>query len=615
MQRKYMESNVQTQIEKVRNTIIDILKQYLPEGVKYDIQYDSRCDTFNVYLFTVKKIRGGDREACAKIAAPAILLSYYNSYDSQYYKCYGYEHISCYTSVQVKKFRETIRTYQDALKEAYGYCDKVFSKVEEEMQRREEEERRKREEYENWRRKNLGECYVDKLDYDTALISNVEIGRNILEVLKPGDKILLELESYVDPCFVEVKDDGIYVEGYVPYFSLHCRHTEFDTFTVVRLPLYIRGRLPISHTDVQFAGDGTPVVFWPNNLVLAEYKGNGVLEILQDADKSDYDYYLHMLRFTAHSTVARFYVDRVEGAVWHSAYECGNDIIVNLVTGEWRWIENLGCCGDAPELFVPILIRRDGEAKVRFSVLYSIDKEEEYEVVVSTKTFPPDIRFRDLTYERERRKNLGDCRAEKLSYDVYTIRYADIGHGIIYVLNPGERVAVEINTSVDPCFLQHELDNNIPVFGTKCECTKLRRRYMIFELPLRIRGQLKKHSNVLIAEYKGDRVLEIVDGADYDYYLTTFVYEAEDKNAKFSNVEVEGAVWYSPYFLRSYELLYMDEQGNWETKYTLANCCNDEIPTLIIPMLIRRNGKATVRFKVGDKTYSAVVYGHANSRE
>jgi len=350
------------------------------------------------------------------------------------------------------------------------------------------------------------------------------------------------------------------------------------------------------------------------------------LEILQDAEKDNYDYYLHMLMFTAHSTNARFYVDRVEGAVWYSAYECGDDIISDLTTGEWRWIENLGCCGYAPELFVPILIRRSGEAKVRFSILYSIDKEEEYEVTISTKTFPPDIRFRNLTYERKRRENLGDCRAEKLSYDVYTVSYADIGHGIVYMLNPGERVAVEINTSADPCFLQYdELDNNIPAFGTKCGCTKLWRKYMIFELPLRIRGQLKKrgdvnlsnalHGNVLIAEYKGDRVLEIVDGTDYDYYLTTFVYEAEDKNAKFSNVEVEGAVWYSVYFLHSYELLYMDEQGNWKLKYTLANCCNDEIPTLIIPMLIRRGERAVVRFKVGDKkTYNAIVYGHAHSR-
>lgn len=600
-----MEPNIQTQVEKIRNIIFDTIKQYLPEDVQYDVRYDSKYNAFDVYLFTAKKIRGGDREACAKIAAVAILLSYYNSYDWQRYECRGYEHINCETTVWIPKFRETIKTYQDAWKEAYDYCNKILSEVEEEMRKREEEKRRRKEEYENWRRKNLGSCYAEKLDYGTALVSDVEIGRGITDVLKPGDRILLEVLTHIDPCFVETKD-GVYVEGYIPYDSSHCRHTEFDTFAVVRLPLYIRGRLPASHTA--FAGDGTPVVFWPENLVLTEYKGNGVLEILQHADKSNYDYYLHMLMFTAHTTDARFYVDRVEGAVWYSAHECSGDIISDLTTGEWSWIENFGCCGNVPTLFMPILIRRGEEVKVRFTL--HTTKDEDYEVTISTKTFPPNIRFRDLTYERERRENLGECRAEKFGYDVYDIRYASLGHGIVYALKPGDRVAVEINTSADPCFLQHdELSNNLPAFGTKCECTKRRRRYTLFELPLRIHGRIKERGNVLITEYKGDRVLEVIDGSDYDYYLTTFVYEAEDKGAEFSNIEVEGAVWHSVYFLRSFALL-LNEKGNWEYMYTLAGCCNDEVPALIIPMLIRRGEKAEVRFKVGDKTYSAVVYGH-----
>jgi hypothetical protein len=595
-----------TQIEKVRNTVLEIIKQHLPEGVKYDVRYDSKYDVFDIYLFA-RKI-GGNREACAKVAAVAILLSYYNSYDWQRYECHGYDHVTCSTTVWVQKFRDVIMTYQDALKEAYRYCDKIFSEVEEEMRRREEEERRKREKYERWRREKLGNCYADKLDYDIAVVSDLEVGRGVTSVLKPGDRILLEVLTHIDPCFVETKDNYIYVERYIPYDSSRCRRTEFDVFTVVRLPLYIRGRLPASHA--QFAEDGTPVVFWPENLVLAGYKGDGVLEILQDADRSDYDYYLHMLMFTAHSTDAEFHVGSVTGASWYSAHECQNDVIRNLMTREWSWIENLGYCGYAPTLFMPILIRRGEETKVRFSVWYYTGKEEEREVTISTKTFPPTVSFRNLTYERERRENLGDCRAEKLSYDVYTIRYAGIGHGIAYMLKPGDRVAVEINTSADPCFLQpEELDNTLPAYGTKCECTKLRRKYMLFELPLRIRGRVKERGNVLVAEYKGNGVLEIADGADYDYYLTTFMYESEDKNAKFSSIEVKNAVWYSAYFLHSYELLYMDENGNWERMYTLANCCNDEIPALIIPILIRRGEKAEVKFKVGDKNHSVVVYG------
>jgi hypothetical protein len=256
-----------------------------------------------------------------------------------------------------------------------------------------------------------------------------------------------------------------------------------------------------------------------------------------------------------------------------------------------------------------MLIRRGEETKMRFSLLTY--KKEEYEATVSTQTFPPNVKLHDITYERERRENLGDCRAELLGHDVYTISYADVGHGVVYVLKPGDRVAVEINTSADPCFLQHDtLYNNIPVFGAKCGCTKRRKEYMIFELPLRIHGSLpSKTSNILIAEYKGDRVLEIVQDADendYDYYLTTFIYELPNKNAEFGSVEVEGAAWYSAYSLRSFALFYM-ERDSWERKYTLEGCCNDENPALIIPMLIRRGETAEVRFTVDGKTYTAAV--------
>ncbi len=603
-----MEPN-QTQI---RNKIMEILK-YLPEGAKYKIEYDSRYDLFMVELW-LWKINEGDRAACAKIAKVAMLLHYLNKDGLQHYRCSGYGDVYCYASVSVRRFQDLLLTpgfLERIEKEAYKYCDQIFSEVEERLRKIKEEKERKRREYEEWRSKNLGNCYAERLDYSVGEMVEATIGKSISNVLKPGDKILVDvgLDAAIDPCFMTImsENDTVHIDGYIPIADMRCRCRDFDTYALVELSLYMRGVLPLRRDEKVDLIDmnGTPVPIWPyGKFVVTRYKGNGVLEVISD-DIQDYDYYLAVFTFSAHSTVASFSVDSVTGAAWYEAYEwTTRGTLYNLLTGEWQYAPGYDCCEQAPELIIPMLIRRGEEAKIRFSVIES--EEREYEAVISTQSFLPVVRVRDITYEEERRENLGEC-ADRLDYDVYNIRYANIGHGIQYLLKPGDKVAIKVNPSANPCLLQYDvLDTTLPVFGTKCECTQLRRRYMIFELPIRIRGRVSRW-DVIIAEYRGDGVLEIIDGNDYDYYLTTFIYTPPDRRAiKFENVEVEGAVWYSAYFLRHFALLVRDGDS-WEWMYRLAGCCNDEIPALIVPMLIRRGEKAVVKFTIDGRTYSAVV--------
>jgi len=97
------------------------------------------------------------------------------------------------------------------------------------LSRKKEEEERRRRSYEEWRRKNLGGCYAERLDYSICEIRDVEIGSDALSALRPGDKVATEFNvedvDLIDPCFVKNKVDGetYYAEGYGPFYSEHCR--------------------------------------------------------------------------------------------------------------------------------------------------------------------------------------------------------------------------------------------------------------------------------------------------------------------------------------------------------------------------------------------------------
>ncbi len=374
-----MEPNTQT-IEKVKNAILEIINEYLPKDAKYNISYNAKYDTFSVDLWLLK-IKEGDRVACTKLVKVAMLLHYLNTDGLQHYRCSGYGDVYCHASVSVRHFSEVILTPSFVKRtedEAYKYCDKIFSEVEERLRRIEEEKERKRREYEEERRRNLGECYAERLDYDVLYVYDTTIARSILGVLKPGDKILLELALSIDPCFTtERKNSGVYVKGYLPYVSTYCRCKRveyFEVFSMVTLPLYVYGFVENVENDYAF--------------VVAEYKGDGKLEIVQNADINDYNYYLEMFSFGAHSTVAGFDVKKIEGAVWYEVYEWAGDIVRNLSTNEWYWA-SMCCEDDAPELLIPLLIRRGEEAKIRFSVIEH--EEEEYEAVISARSFPPTV--------------------------------------------------------------------------------------------------------------------------------------------------------------------------------------------------------------------------------
>ena len=247
--------------------------------------------------------------------------------------------------------------------------------------RKKEEEERRRRKYEEWRRRSLGECYYDRLDYSIGEVVTAKIGESILDVLKPGDRILVAIDIYDDPC---VHNNG-YVEGYVPVHGERCRckRGEYDVYAIVRLPLYIRGMLrerkysipPLSREEIP------SWLIYHKQLVVVEYRGGGVAEIV---DTDDYDYYLHVE--TAYYDSA--YADaEVEGAVWHAIYYVAYSDTIYDKSGN-KIAELDACCYDDiwSYLIVLLLVRRGEIAKIKYS-----SGKEKYEHIV-TASLPPVVR-------------------------------------------------------------------------------------------------------------------------------------------------------------------------------------------------------------------------------
>jgi hypothetical protein len=398
--------------EKIRSIIEETIRQYqkhLPEGTKVEIEYDSKYDLFEVNLWLRPK--GNERELCTQVAAVAVLLSYY---DGGYYECYGYGGIHCRVVIWSYKFRENLfRTYEDALKEAKAYCDKYYAEVERRLREVEEEKERKRREYEEWRRRRLGDCYAERLDYSVAELYFATIGESVLGVdeLKPGDKLLIDLNVFSDPCFVKKVGDEIYVDGYIPLIDRYCRceKSGHKDYVVIRLPLYIHGRLPKKPDAPPPPDDYNELLqylyvytIWKH--IIAEYKGDGRLEIVGHG-KDDYDYYLAQFIYDAHTTIASFRIDGVEGAVWYSIYEHDGYGIYSIAEGGSRTLSDAGadlspCCLDIAELVALLLIKRGEEAKVRFYTTTSYE-EERYEAVISAKEYPPAVKVRRIEKKKK----------------------------------------------------------------------------------------------------------------------------------------------------------------------------------------------------------------------
>ncbi|MFZ8809622.1 MAG: hypothetical protein ACO2PN_16155 [Pyrobaculum sp.] len=260
--------------------------------------------------------------------------------------------------------------------------------------KRKEKEERRRKEYEEWRRKNLGDCYANELDYSIGEIVTATIGEGIVDALNPGDKVLIALDTSADPC---MKIDG-YVKGYVPVYSEHCRckRSEYDAYAIVQLPLYIR------HSVLRERKYNIPPLspeeklswfIYVKSLVVAEYKGDRVLEIV---DTDDYDYYLHvaMVGITYDDPV--YDVD-VEGAVWHVVYYVAySDTIYDQHKN--RIAELDVCCYDEAwwYLIVLALIRRNEIAKIK----YLDSGKERFEHII-TAMLPPVVKQRRYDARRE----------------------------------------------------------------------------------------------------------------------------------------------------------------------------------------------------------------------
>jgi hypothetical protein len=269
--------------------------------------------------------------------------------------------------------------------------------LEERLRMKEEERRRKEEEYRRWREKNLGDCYAERLDYSVGNIVSAVIGRGVENILRPGDKIAIDLNVIEDPCFIKKKGDEIYVEGDIPIGSSYCRckHSDFDEYTFVYLPLYIRGTLPKKRDAPPPPDDYNELLAYAityNKLhVIAEYKGNGILEIVPTAD--EFDYYLATFFYVPH-TDSEFNVESVTGAVWYSAYDWSYSGVYNLM--ESGRIELSACCDEFPKLIVLALIKHGEEAKVRFSVKpLGQDEEERYEATISAM-LPPEVEIKEV---------------------------------------------------------------------------------------------------------------------------------------------------------------------------------------------------------------------------
>jgi hypothetical protein len=260
---------------------------------------------------------------------------------------------------------------------SFEYCNK----------RKKEEEERKRREYEEWRKKKLGECYAQRLSYSVGEIVVVELGKSILDVLKPGDRVLIALDTSADPCII----DNYYVEGYVPIYSKHCRckRGEYDVYAIVQLPLYIRGALRERRYNIPPLSD-YEVLSWfiyRNRLVVAEYRGDGIVEIV---DTDDYDYYLHLgiLGTTYDNSLYNFDDIEIEGAAWHDFYYVAySDTIYDWHRNKVAELD-ICCYDDVWSYFITLLLIRHNEvAKVR----YLDGGREKFEHVV-TATLPPVVK-------------------------------------------------------------------------------------------------------------------------------------------------------------------------------------------------------------------------------
>jgi hypothetical protein len=232
-------------------------------------------------------------------------------------------------------------------------------------------------EYEEWRMR--GNCYAERLD--VKRVETAEIGQEILQVLKPGDKVLIAFDPDEDPCFTKQTGGVLYADGYIPLYSqrCRCRRSEFDVFAIIRLSLYIRGPLPTYYRYVPSSDNLLNYWYYLRNkaLVVAKYDGNR-FDIVDD---NDYDYFLATLFYTDYNYTLD--IESIEGAMWHGVYSWWGYYVYNL--NDER-IAELGLCCDEKMYIAVALIRKGTEAKV---VYYSDGKK--YETVISTTQFPPAV--------------------------------------------------------------------------------------------------------------------------------------------------------------------------------------------------------------------------------
>ena len=256
--------------------------------------------------------------------------------------------------------------------------DRVMVKIE----KKEEEERRRR--YEEWRMKNLGSCYAAKLDYEIGRVVIAEIGREMLQVLKPGDRVLIAFDPDEDPCFASRQT----ADGYVPLYGWYCRcqRSDFDEYAIIRLPLYMRGPLPTYRYMPSSPDDLITQWYYlkHNTLVVARYDGNKFDIVSGD----DYDYFLAALFYFQYTDYSHtFGIELVEGATWYGVYSWWDNYIYNLNNERVAEFNSL-CCDEEMHIII-MLIRRETETKF----IYRSDSKK-YEVVISTTQFPPVVSAR-----------------------------------------------------------------------------------------------------------------------------------------------------------------------------------------------------------------------------
>jgi hypothetical protein len=285
--------------------------------------------------------------------------------------------------------------------------------LEERLRMKEEERRRKEEEYRRWREKNLGAC-KDRFDYDVYDVERGVIGEGLLNVLKPGDRVAVDLNEFANPCFARKEGNEVYVDGNIPLDGDSCDCGEFYVYEIYELPLYIHGVLPKKPDAPPPPSNYNEMMAYMHQynklFVTAQYKGNGVLEIIGDGEKNEYDYYLATF-FYDPQTDAEFNLESVEGAVWYSAYDWSGSTMYNLLDGGRLVLS--GCCDEVSTLIVLALIKRGEKAKVRFSVNpLGQDEEERYEAIISA-TLPPEVEVieveRKPVHEEKTKENSCCC--------------------------------------------------------------------------------------------------------------------------------------------------------------------------------------------------------------